>query len=200
MEDTQFQIWTCLLVINHVSCFLTECEETQLSKFQRYGKKPISLNTSHQYQQNFTNITVYLLQVLAHYLFSRILKALSIKHHILTFVLILLSLTEQTSLDFTIKLVLPQAIHVVYMGKIIESVFPTLVMTFLLTFIFCSLFRQVCFTKYTLNIFFHTEQCYYKKTHISSTFETLKMQNSLAICFIILNTKKHYYLYNSEIT
>ena len=61
----------------------------------------------------------------------------------LTFVLILLSLPEQTSLDFTIKCVLPPAIHVFYMGKIIESVFPTLFKTFLLTFIFYSLLRQV---------------------------------------------------------
>ena len=114
--------------------------------------------------------------------------------------LILLSLPEQTSLDFTIKCVLPPAIHVFYMGKIIELVFPTLVITFLLTFIFCSLFRQISFTRYTLNIFSHTEQCYYKKKHISSTFETLKMQTSLAICFIILNTKKNFYLYNNEIT
>ena len=145
-------------------------------------------------------MALYLLHVLAHYLLSRILKALTIKHCILTFVLILLSLPEQTSLDFTIKCVLPPAIHVFYMGKIIELVFPTLVITFLLTFIFCSLFRQISFTRYTLNIFSHTEQCYYKKKHISSTFVTLKMQTSLAICLIILNTKKHYYLYNNEIT
>ena len=63
-----------------------------------------------------------------------------------------MSLPEQTSLDFTIKCVLPPGIHVVYMRKIIESLFPTLVITFLLTFIFCSLFRQISFTKYTLNI------------------------------------------------
>ena len=68
-----------------------------------------------------------MLQVLAHYLLSGIFKALTIKHHILTFVLILFSLPEQTSLDFTIKCVLPPAIHVVFMGKIIELVFPTLV-------------------------------------------------------------------------
>ena len=161
-------------------------------KFQRYGEKPITLYTSYQYLLNFTTVTIYLLQVLTHYLLSGILKALTIKHHILTFVLILLSLPEQTSLDFTIKCVLP-AIHVVYMGKIIELVFPTLVITFLLTFIFCSLSRQVSFAKYALNIFSHNEQCYYKKKHISSTFETLKMQTSLVICFITLNTKKYYY-------
>ena len=158
-------------------------------KFQRYGEKPITLYTSYQYLLNFTTVTIYLLQVLTHYLLSGILKALTIKHHILTFVLILLSLPEQTSLDFTIKCVLPPAIQVFYMGKIIELVFPTLVITFLLTFIFCSLFRQVSFTKYTLNIFSHPEQCYYKKKHISSTFVTLKMQTSLDICFIVLNTK-----------
>ena len=100
-------------------------------------------------------IYLYLLQVLAHYLLSRILKALTIKHCILTFVLILLSLPEQTSLDFTIKCALPPAIHVFYMGKIIELVFPTLVITFLLTFIFCSVFREVSFIKYTLNVFSH---------------------------------------------
>ena len=64
------------------------------------------------------------------------LTALNIKHHISTFVLILLSLPEQTSLDFKTKCVLPPAIHVVYMGKIIESVSPTLVMTILPTFNF----------------------------------------------------------------
>ena len=125
---------------------------------------------------------------------------MTIEHHISTSVLILLSLPEQASLDFTIKCILPSAIHVVYMGKIVESVFPNLVITFLLTFIFCSLFRQFSLTKYTLNIFSYTEQWYYKKKHISSTFETLKMQTSLAICFSILNTKKHYYLCNNEIT
>ena len=93
-----------------------------------------------------------------------------------------MSLPEQTSLDFTIKYVLPPAIHF-YMGKINELVFPTRVVTFLLTFIFCSLFRQVSFTKYTLNILSYTEQYYYKKRHISSTFETLKMQTFFSYLF-----------------
>ena len=114
--------------------------------------------------------------------------------------LTLLFLPEQTSLDFTIKSVLPPAVQVFYMGKIIKLVFPTLVITFLLTFIVCCLSRQVSFTRYTLNIFSHTEQCYNKKKHISSTFVTLKMQTSLAICFTILNTKKYYYLYDNKIT
>ena len=107
-----------------------------------------------------------------------------------------MSLPEQTNLDITIKCVLPPAIQVFYMGKIFELVFQTLV----LTFIFGSLFRQVSFTKYTLSIFSHTNQCYIKKKHISSTIVTLKIQTSLAICFIILNIKKHYYLSNSKIT
>ena len=72
--------------------------------------------------------------------------------------------------------------------------------TFLLTFIFCSLFRPVSFTKYALNIFSHIKQCYHKKKNIYSIFSTFNMQTSLAICLVILNTKKHYYLYKNKIT
>ena len=84
--------------------------------------------------------------------------------------------------------------------KLLSWFFQPFIIAFLLTFIFRSLFRKFFFPKYTLNIFSHTKQCYYKKKHISSTFVTLKMQTSLAICFIILNTKKRYYLYNNKIT
>ena len=97
-------------------------------KFQRYGEKPITLYTSYQYLLNFTTVTIYLLQVLTHYLLSGILKGLIIKHHILTFVLILLSLPEQTSPDFTIKCVLPPAIHVVNVEKNYFSKFSQLLL------------------------------------------------------------------------
>ena len=68
---------------------------------------------------------------MALYLLNGVLKALTIKHlNFLTFVMILLLLPERTSLDFTIKFVLPPAIHVAYMGKSIEAIFPTHVITF----------------------------------------------------------------------
>ena len=86
------------------------------------------------------------------------------------------------------------------MGKIVESVFPTLLITFLLTFIFCSLFRQVSLTKYALTIFSQTKQCFCNKKYIFATFETVNMPTSLALCFHILNTKKQYCLYNNDIT
>ena len=93
-------------------------------KFQRYGEKPITLYTSYQYLLNFTNVTIYLLQVLTHYLLSGILKALTIKHHILTFVLILLSLPEQTSPDFTKNMFFHQLYMLLMWKKIISVSFP----------------------------------------------------------------------------
>lgn len=92
--------------------------------------------------------------------------------------LILLSLPE-ARLDFTIKCVLLSALHV-YIGKIVESVFPFLVITFPLTFVFCTLIRQFLLTKYSHIILSHTEQRYYNKKYVSSTFDTLNIQISLA--------------------
>lgn len=92
--------------------------------------------------------------------------------------LILLSLPE-ARLDFTIKCVLLSALHV-YIGKIVELVFPFLVVTFPLTFVFCTLIRQFLLTKYSHIILSHTEQRYYNKKYVSSTFDTLNIQISLA--------------------
>ena len=66
---------------------------------------------------------------------SAILTALILKHQILTFVLISLFLPG-ARLGFTIKCVPPPARYFVYMGKIVQSVFPTLAITFLLILIF----------------------------------------------------------------
>ena len=63
-------------------------------------------------------------------------------------------------------------------------------------FLFFNLFKQVLLTKYAFTIFSHNEQ---SKKLITSTFETLYMQTSLAIYFNILKTKKHY-LCNNNIT
>ena len=85
------------------------------------------------------------------------LRQLSFKASYFNLCVILLSLPEQASLDFAVKCVLPPAMHVVYVEKSVELVFPTMVIAFLLTFISCSVFMQALITKYTCNIFSHTE-------------------------------------------
>ena len=177
---------------------------TQQRKFQGNGEKLISLNTSNQIPiklhnyislrtpssgslsplKNFDSFNLritfpFLCQF--YYLYQRLCWIL-----------------PEARLNITIKCVLPPATYV-YMRKIVESVFPTLLITFLLTFFFLSL--QTGLThKISFTIFSQTKQCFCNKKYISSTFETVNMPTALALCFHILNTKKRYCLYNNDIT